>query len=128
LGAYFPVLRDGLAAGKTPVQLDFAQGGRYDVQRVGPNKVHVELFEDFANVAIGLYAAAAGIPQTVTLFIANQYGAKNSDFGHAKRDPDYPDLRVQNVYDIKLGYQLYLSRSVRPTGASMPPTSNGNSP
>lgn len=94
----------------------FIHGGPLDVQRVGPRAVYVDAFKDFANVAIGLYAAAAGIPQDATLFFANKYAALKSGFSaKQKMDPTYPNMTDYGVYDIKLGYQLYQSGLIGPS-------------
>jgi hypothetical protein len=93
----------------------FIQGGPLDVQRVGPGPVYVDEFKHFANVAIGLYAAAAGIPQDVTLFIANRYATKKSRYApDQKMDAMYPNMSDYGVYGIKLGYRLYQSGSIGP--------------
>jgi RHS repeat-associated protein len=94
---------------------DFARGGSLDVQRVGPPGVFVPAFVDFANVAIGLYAAAAGIPQETTLSIANRYAATSVFAPRAVRDPTYQNLRIENAFDIRLGYQLVYTGRIRPT-------------
>ena len=91
----------------------FQHGGRYDLQRVGSDKNTTEAFEDFANVAIGLYGAAANLPEHTMLSIADGYAATRSRFSRdATRDSIYSHLRVENVYDIKKGYELYRSGQI----------------
>ena len=77
---------------------------------------NITAFQDFANVAIGLFAAAAGLPEASTLGAVNAAAYWESNFA-SKWIPDviYGNLRVQNVYDIKLGYSLYLSGQIGPT-------------
>ncbi len=100
---------------------NFAQGGPWDFQRVGADLTFDPQFVDFANVAIGLYAAADGIPQSVALTVANYYAEGHSNFGPTfVADSQYSYLRVQAVYDIQLGYQLYNSGAVR-SSMQMPP-------
>lgn len=40
----------------------FHRGGDWDIQRIGPDGEFVSAYRDAANVAIGLYGAAAGLP------------------------------------------------------------------
>ena len=94
---------------------NFGRGADWDAQRVGSDRLPTPAFIDFANVAIGLYAAAAGIPESTTLGISNWY-ARNSVFApNAVPDPTYPHLRIENVFDTRLGYQLYRSGRIGPT-------------
>jgi hypothetical protein len=96
--------------------INFRIGGSWDVQRVGPGKMFVGAFTDFANVAIGLYGAAAGIPRGTLLSIANQAAAQFSRFApNAAMHPTYTSLRVVNVYDINKGYDLYQKGQIGPT-------------
>ena len=93
----------------------FSRGGSLDVQRVGPDGAYVGKFTNFANVAIGLYASAAEIPESVTLWIANMAGRTSQFSPDATMDPTYSNLRVENIYDIKLGYRLYQSGRIEPS-------------
>lgn len=91
----------------------FQHGGRYDLQRVGSDQNTTEAFEDFANVAIGLYGAAANLPEHTVLSIADGFAAIRSKFGRdAIRDSIYSHLRVENVYDVKKGYELFRSGQI----------------
>lgn len=69
---------------------------------------------DYATVAIGLYAAAAGMPLDGILRIQDEYARWFSDFKDAKRDPVYRHLRVDNVRNTRLGYELYHSGRIGP--------------
>lgn len=93
----------------------FGRGGPLDVQRVGPDQAFVGGYTDFANVAIGLYASAANIPEVVTMNIANWVGGNSVFAQDAVRDSTYSNLRVENVYDIQLGYRLYQSGRISPS-------------
>jgi hypothetical protein len=63
----------------------FQHGGRYDIQRVGSDKEPTKGFEDFGNVAIGLYGAAANLPEHTVLSIADGVAATMS--GGRRRGP-----------------------------------------
>jgi hypothetical protein len=92
---------------------NFWRRGPWDIQRVGSDVLPTKPFIDAANVAIGLYGAAAGLPQKVVLEIANQAG-RTSDFKNATMDSTYTHLRKENVYDIQEGYRLYESGRIGP--------------
>lgn len=112
----------GLAASKTgDLELmlmplpHFWHGADWDIQRIGPDGQYVGAFRDAANVAIGLYGAAAGLPQSAVLEVANQ-AARFSNF--AKNDPktqNYTYLPERNIYDIKQGYALFQSGRIGPS-------------
>ena len=68
---------------------------------------------DYATVAIGLYAAAAGMPIDWILRIQDEYARRNSDFKDALRDSVYRNLREDNVRNTRLGYELYHSGRIR---------------
>ena len=70
-------------------------------------------FTDFSTVAIGLYGAAAGIPLNVLLGIQDLYAAGHSKFGSAKMDDTFPHLPEANVWDTKLGYDLFSSGRIK---------------
>ena len=95
---------------------NFREGGPWDIQRIGSDEKPTRPFIDSANVAIGLYGASAGISQGAALNIANGFAAAESNFKDAPRDDTYTHLRKENVYDIKLGYSLYQSGKIGPTG------------
>ncbi len=82
-----------------------AGGGAWDAQRVG-GSFHTE-FVDYATVAIGLYAAANGIPKGEVLEIENLV-TRSSHYGpREKMDKTYTHLPRINVENIDLGYHLY---------------------
>jgi hypothetical protein len=91
---------------------NFSIGGPWDYQRVGPDRIFVSRFTDFANVSIGLYAAGNGLPEAILLNIADEYAKRNSNFPNGDRDEVYTHLRKENVYDMKLGYKLYYSGGI----------------
>lgn len=93
---------------------NFRQNGIWDIQRVGFDKLPTPAFVDVATVAIGLYSAAAGIPLSVLLWVENQYAKYNSNFGDAKMDDTYNYLPARNVWNTKLGYELYETRRIGP--------------
>jgi RHS repeat-associated protein len=86
---------------------NFSIGGIWDAQRLGGAvSKPITGFIDFANVNIGLFSSAAGLPQRFVLNVANDFAAVFSNFGNQPRDPTYSSLRAANVYDIRLGYTL----------------------
>lgn len=93
----------------------FHQGNAWDIQRVGSDTKSTESFIDAANVAIGLYAAAAGLPKDTTLGIANDYAAVFSNYRNAPKDQTYTHLSKQDAEDMRLGYALYQSGKVGPS-------------
>jgi RHS repeat-associated protein len=94
---------------------NFRIGQDWDVQRVGGDHFITMAFRDYANVAIGIYAAAAGIPKDLILNIS-ELGAVT---GGSKWRPDtvmdstYTHLPMQNVFDISLGHDLYTSGQLK---------------
>jgi RHS repeat-associated protein len=92
----------------------FHQGGPWDAQRAGilpggrPTRSE---FKSGSNVFIGLFAAAAGIPETVTLSITNDYAAVKSGFIEPL-DPDYTFLPARLVNNIQMGYDLQQTGAV----------------
>jgi RHS repeat-associated protein len=94
---------------------NFRQGGAWDLQRVGPNLNFNHQFIDFSTVAIGLYAAAAGISLNSILFIQNTYAAAFSNYpSNTRFDPVWTSLPARNVYNTRLGYELYNSGRIGP--------------
>jgi len=87
---------------------NFRQGGAWDAQRAGGQN-HPDFIND-ATINIGLYGAAAGIPQDLMLRVENEYAAEHSHFPTVtKMDPEYTHLPKTNVQNTQLGYQLYES-------------------
>jgi len=83
---------------------------------VGTDRTPTEHFIEFSNVAIGLYASAAGLPENSVLEIANQYAQVRSNFSKTEPMNDtYHFLRQVNVYDIQAGYELVRSTRIRDT-------------
>ena len=96
----------GLAA-KITVELgQFRQGGPLDAERVQGQ--YVADYHDYANVAIGLYLAAAGVKLEDGLSFANDYAGVMSQF-HEPMDEVYTYLPKRDVHDVRMGYELYQS-------------------
>jgi hypothetical protein len=93
----------------------FDRGGLWDVQRVGPDQVYVDAFKDFANVAIGLYGAAAGIPQSNLLSITNWRAGTSTFAPDTRYDPVYTNTPQRIVNDINAGYGLVQSGRIGPS-------------
>lgn len=91
--------------------LNFDRGGPWDTHRVGSNRQFVGLFTDFANVAIGLYGAAARIPQWMMLFVADQK-AQSSNYGGVPTFAGYSHLSARDGADISLGYSLFNTHAI----------------
>ncbi len=107
-------VNQGLAMGAAGAEtayaglVNFGLGQSWDLQRVGSDRLFVGAFTDFSNVAIGLYGAAAGLPESGVLGVANDAAALYSHFSpNAVMDPVYTHLRIDNVWDINRGYELY---------------------
>lgn len=95
----------------------FKQGGEWDAQRVG-GRYHAE-YVDYATIAIGLYAASAGISRDQVLSLQDLYAMANSRFDpKAEMDKTYVHLPYRNVANTDLGYQLYQSGHIRVPGRS----------
>jgi hypothetical protein len=92
--------------------INFGQGAPWDVQRVGSDPRPTQAFIDYATVGMALYGAAAGIPQNEMLSIENRYAGLRSNFGNAQLDQTYINLPARNVFNTKLGCQLYQSGRV----------------
>ncbi len=96
----------GLAA-KIALELgQFRQGGSLDAERVDGQ--YVRDYHDYANLAIGLYLAAAGVKIEDALAIANAYAGVASEF-HEPMDDVYTNLSRRDVRSIRMGYELYQS-------------------
>jgi hypothetical protein len=92
---------------------NFKIGGIWDAQRLGGAVGRsIPGYVDFANVNIGLFAAASGLPLSYTLAIANNYASVKFNFGDQPMDGKYPSLRSANVFDIKLGFALQASAAI----------------
>ncbi len=62
---------------------------------------------EYATIAIGLYAAAAGLAEHQILIVQSIYVSLFSDFGNATRDHEYPNLPRRNVRNTRIGFRLY---------------------
>lgn len=85
--------------------LNFKQGGPWDAQRL-----EGEFFDgwvDYATIAIGLYAAAAGIAMRDILAIQNAYAYLFSTFKKVPVDGTYTNLARRNVLNTGIGFGLY---------------------
>jgi hypothetical protein len=92
----------------------FNQGHEWDAQRIGGH-FHPE-FVDYATVAIGLYADAAGITENQILSIENNFALLESHYPPGTpMDSTYTHLPERNVANTDLGYQLVDSGRIQPT-------------
>jgi hypothetical protein len=96
----------GLAAKIAQELAQFRHGGSLDAERLQGQ--YVRDYHDYANIAIGLYLAAAGVRIEDGLRIANLYAEVMSVF-HEPMDEVYTHLPRRDVRDIKMGYELYQS-------------------
>jgi hypothetical protein len=86
----------------------FGQGAIWDAQRVQGQAVSE--YRDYATIAIGLLAAAAGLPIQIALQIQNVYASRNSTFDRSEQmDEVYTALPKRNVRNTEIGYDLYES-------------------
>jgi hypothetical protein len=92
---------------------NFKHGGPWDAERISSEGAYVTEYHDPANMFIGLYLAATGVPQNDGLLIADTYARFFSNF-EGPKDATYPHLSQQNVADVKMGYDLYWSGRIRP--------------
>ncbi len=83
----------------------FRQGGSWDAQRHGGR--FVGEWVDYATVAIGLYAAAAGMPLDWILRIQDEYAKRYSNFGNVPMDAVWTHLPERNVRNTRMGYDMY---------------------
>jgi hypothetical protein len=101
------------------LQILFKQGGRYDFQRQGgeihegydritrDNMLFHAEYKSFSTVAIGLFAAGAGISRSEILSIQNNYAWMRSSFPPGTRMHDvYTSLPALNVANTIIGYSL----------------------
>src|SRR4029077_14688051 len=96
----------GLAAKISQELAQFKHGGSLDAERLQGQ--YVRDYHDYANIAIGLYLAAAGVRIEDSLRIANDYAEVMSEF-HEPMDDVYTHLSRRDVRDMKMGYELYQS-------------------
>jgi len=87
------------------------QGGSLDAERVQGQ--YVDDYHDYANIAIGLYMAAAGVKIEDALTIVNDYAWLNSHSAESK-DEVYTSTSKRDVRNIKMGYELYQSGRISP--------------
>lgn len=89
---------------------NFDHGGPWDAQRIAGH--FYEKYVEYATIAIGLYAAAYGIPEDKILEI------ENITFGKSIQDRDYDkiykNLPEDNVKWTDIGYELYKSGKISP--------------
>jgi hypothetical protein len=86
----------------------FGQGGVWDAQRI--QGLAVDEYRDYATIAIGLFAAAAGLPIQIALQIQNVYAFIWSNFDpQEQKDEVYTNLPKRNVRNTEIGYELYES-------------------
>lgn len=83
----------------------FRQAGPWDAQRL--HGQFVREWVDYATIAIGLYAAAAGLSESEILGLQNSYAWVWSNFGSAPKDRTYTNLAERNVRNTQLGFRLY---------------------
>lgn len=84
-----------------------------DVQRVDGDLLPTKAFVDFANVGIGIYAAANNLPLDGVLSIGDRVAANSTFAPGTTFDPVYTHTPLSNVWDIKLGYSLVTSGQLR---------------
>jgi hypothetical protein len=90
----------------------FGWWGAWDAQRVGGR--NRKKYVDYATVAIGLYAAAAGIPRSTILSIEDAAALVRSHFAaDTVYDPVYTHLPEDNVRNTDKGYELYRSGAIK---------------
>jgi hypothetical protein len=113
----YEYLRSGLEGGGVAALaferdrlLHFDRGATWDAQRIG-GMYHPE-FVDYATVAIGLYAAAAGYSRDEILAIEDHV-ARGSQYDPKTRfDETYKHLPKRNVANTDLGYSLFRSGGI----------------
>lgn len=89
----------------------FGHGAVWDAQRIQGQSV--EEYRDYATIAIGLFAAAAGLPIQIALQIENVYAFFSSTFDpDEQKDEVYTNLPTRNVRNTEIGYELYESRRI----------------
>jgi len=87
----------------------FQQGGNLDAERFEGQ--YVRDYHAYANIALGIFMAAAGVSIDDALAIADAYAESKSNF-HGPKDKVYTHSLEADVQNIKLGYKLYKSGRV----------------
>jgi hypothetical protein len=88
----------------------FDRGHPWDAQRI--NHTYHREFVNYATVAIGLYAAANGIPEKDILTAQNLRAFDSHYASDVKMDGTYTNLPATNVENTHLGYWLYLQHKI----------------
>ncbi len=100
---------------------NFDHGGPWDAQRIAGH--YYEKYVEYATIALGLYAAAYGIPEDKILELENM--TANIDFLIALTEGrmSFPDREMDKIYrylpedNVKwtdIGYELYKSGKISP--------------
>ena len=89
---------------------NFDRGGPWDAQRIAGH--FYEKYVEYATIAIGLYAAAYGIPEDKILEIQNLRIGKTLE--DREYDKTYKNLPEDNVKWTDIGYELYKSGKISP--------------
>jgi hypothetical protein len=89
---------------------NFDHGGPWDAQRIAGQQY--DKYVEYATIAIGLYAAAYGIPEDKILEIENIAAGKYSK--NREFDKTYINLPEDNVKWTDIGYELYKSGKISP--------------
>lgn len=92
----------GYLTGRLP---KFSRWASWDAQRVG--SVYHDEYRDYATIAIGLYAAAAGIPKAVTLEVENIIAVTSRFRKDEEFDNEYTHLPSRNRRNTDIGYKLF---------------------
>ena len=85
--------------------LKFMHWFPWDAQRL-----EGEFFDDwvdYATIAIGLYAAAAGFSKHEILLEQNAFAGWRSNFKGAPMDSTYTSLPKRNISNTEIGFRLY---------------------
>lgn len=91
---------------------NFRHWGAWDAQRLG-GRFHNE-FVDYSTVAIGLYAAAAGISRSTILSIEDADALVGNDFpANTEYDKVYTHLPKRNSGNADRGYELYRTGAIK---------------
>ncbi len=88
--------------------VNFGQGRVWDAQRY--DGTHFASFVSGASILIGIYGAAAGIPESMMQGIQNDYAFLHSRFAPGTvMDSTYRYLPATNVENVHIGYELVTS-------------------
>lgn len=91
---------------KVRALIDFRQGGILDVQR--SSGTLQSAYIDYSTVAIGLWAASAGVSLDSILRIEDSYALFRSNFPEETvYDQIFGSLPIRNVENTQIGYNLY---------------------